>query len=434
MTLALDPDTGLSVATDAVERAMAAGATAAKAGHSYVERFEINFDTTEISLVRSTVTDGLSVTALVGERKGTADMTGRDHDGVDVTVAQALAAAKAAQPDPANLLPADPAEAAPSSGDAQPDKEAMVDAVARFLDVLRLDHPSVLSRASNYTFLNVWTSYANSHGRTQHARQGRYAATLVVSGRHEGSSTSFQYTSSVSAEPFGDLAAVPAFGQALRETEQSFDARPVPETFVGDVIVTPQALASLMGSVAQSLGGLALMRKTTPYLDRLGDRVASEAVSLTHRPSSLAGAAAFDNEGFPNTDVTVVVDGVLEHFLIDWYSSHKLGRAMTTGSTDFEVAAGDSSLADIIGGVTRGILLGRYSGGVPNQNLDFSGVAKNSFYVENGRVVGPITETMVAGNLGALLADTFAVSREQLDYGYYRMPWLAASGVTISTK
>src|SRR5580658_3095260 len=99
MALTLDPDVGVAVAGDAVERAQRAGATASKATHSYAERFEVNFETEGVSLVRSTVADVLTITAYLDGRKGSAEMTGRDHDGVEATVAQALAAARASQSD-----------------------------------------------------------------------------------------------------------------------------------------------------------------------------------------------------------------------------------------------------------------------------------------------------------------------------------------------
>ena len=76
----------------------------------------------------------------------------------------------------------------------------------------------------------------------------------------------------------------------------------------------------------------------------------------------------------------------------------------------------------------RGILLARFSGGVPNHKLDFSGVAKNSFYVEDGEVRYPLIETMVSGNFQDLLKNIRAVSSESIDFGAGEFPYLAASG------
>ena len=68
------------------------------------------------------------------------------------------------------------------------------------------------------------------------------------------------------------------------------------------------------------------------------------------------------------------------------------------------------------------------------QKLDFTGVAKNSFYVEDGAIRFPIHETMVAGNLRELLTSIRAIGSTSVNYGGHAYPALAASGVTISTK
>ena len=96
--------------------------------------------------------------------------------------------------------------------------------------------------------------------------------------------------------------------------------------------------------------------------------------------------------------------------------------------------AGDRSLDDIIAGTKRGIILSRFSGGNPNSNLEFSGVAKNSFYIQDGEIRHALTETMVTGNLQELVKNIHAVSREQVNFGDHACPYLAASGVTISAK
>ncbi|MDD9982117.1 MAG: metallopeptidase TldD-related protein, partial [Gammaproteobacteria bacterium] len=64
--------------------------------------------------------------------------------------------------------------------------------------------------------------------------------------------------------------------------------------------------------------------------------------------------------------------------------------------------------------------------------LDFSGVAKNSFYVEDGEIRYPLIETMVSGNFQDLLLNIRGVSSESMDFGSGEFPYLAASGVTIS--
>ncbi len=65
--------------------------------------------------------------------------------------------------------------------------------------------------------------------------------------------------------------------------------------------------------------------------------------------------------------------------------------------------------------------------------LDISGIAKNSFYVENGEVRYPLVETMISCNFQELLKNIVAISSVAVDYGGSRYPHIAADGVTILT-
>ena len=86
----------------------------------------------------------------------------------------------------------------------------------------------------------------------------------------------------------------------------------------------------------------------------------------------------------------------------------------------------------MIASIDQGLLLCRYSGGAPNDKGDFSGVAKNSYYIEKGRVAWPVSETMVSGNIVELLHKVDAVSRERVDFGNEITPWVRISELTIS--
>ena len=278
--------------------------------------------------------------------------------------------------------------------------------------------------------------FANSRGVRQHERRAWYQFGAMFSAKDGPRVTSFNYSGAASYAPFERLLAVGTVGRLLDETLRSFEARPVPEKFVGDVIITPDCLRHLVGTIAGALSGYALMAGTTPYKGRRGETIASPLFSLLNRPrsSDFPEGSDFDGFGIPTGDLDVVNKGDLNDFLVDFYISRKLGLAQTAGAWNFVVPAGDRAIADIIAGTRRGIVFSRFSGGQPNGNLDFSGIAKNSFYVEDGEIRHALSETMVSGNFQALLRDIHAVSRETVNFGDHVYPFLAASGVTISAK
>ena len=99
------------------------------------------------------------------------------------------------------------------------------------------------------------------------------------------------------------------------------------------------------------------------------------------------------------------------------YGANKLGknRAVNDGGA-YIVEPGKKSHKEIIKNIDEGVLLCRFSGGYPSSNGDFSGVAKNSYYIENGEVKYPISETMISGNISEMMKNIIAISKSTEDY------------------
>ena len=149
----------------------------------------------------------------------------------------------------------------------------------------------------------------------------------------------------------------------------------------------------------------------------------------------IADGYFFTGDGYAAENSTVIEKGVLRSFILSLYGSLKTGKpkAVNSGGA-WMIDPGDSSFEEMVRSVDRGILLCRFSGGNPSDNGDFSGVAKNSYSIENGEVKSPIKETMINGNLAVLLKNIKGISRERIDYGSGILPWIQVGGITISGK
>ena len=95
---------------------------------------------------------------------------------------------------------------------------------------------------------------------------------------------------------------------------------------------------------------------------------------------------------------------------------------------------GNTSLSDMIKNVKKGLIMNRFSAGSPGVNGDVTGVAKNSFLIEDGKIVGAVSETMFSGNLTEMLLNVRAISEERINDGSSILPWVDFGGVTISGK
>jgi PmbA protein len=417
-----------------VARARAAGADEAQATLSANERIEVDFDTRRLSLLRTTHDDGTTLTVYRASRSGAAVLSGRTDEAVARAVAEAVEAAEAAPADPANGIAAGVPAPATAHGAAAADRAQLIDGALAHIDLLAREFPAIVTREAYHQFNCTRRSFANSAGVSRQETRGRYSFFTLFAARRDGRTTSFNYHGASAYAPFARLIDAGSLRRLYDEAVRSFDTRPAPGKFVGDVIITPEALDGLLlEPLTRVLGGYSLLAGTSPYKDSRGQRIASAAFGLQNRPTAarFPEGADFDSFGIPTRDLDVIRDGVLQDFLVDHYISRKLGLAQTAGVSAFVVPPGETPVAEIVAATERGILLTRYSGGASGDNLEFSGIAKNAFLVEDGKVRHPLAETMISGNLRDLLTAIRAVSRETVDFGDGEYPTVAAGGVTI---
>jgi PmbA protein len=152
------------------------------------------------------------------------------------------------------------------------------------------------------------------------------------------------------------------------------------------------------------------------------------------RNPELPQGTFFDGFGVPTQDVDIIENGVLKNFLIDFYCSRKLDRPQSAGNVNLSLSPGNTPIADIIASIDEGILMSRFSGSGANNKLDFSGVAKNSFYIKNGEIQFPLVETMVSGNFAELIRNVRNISSETVNNGSSVFPYVHFSGATLSSQ
>jgi len=203
---------------------------------------------------------------------------------------------------------------------------------------------------------------------------------------------------------------------------------------------------SLLGHLAGCVSGAALYRKTSFLAGKLGHAIASEAVTVVddgRRPAGL-GSRPFDGEGLPTRRTMVVERGVLKSWLLDSYAGRKLGlpptgsasrspgSAPSASSTNFWLEPGRSSLAEMIAGTERGLLVTWLFGhGFDPVTGDFSRGAAG-LWIEDGRVAFPVHELTIAGNLGDMLAGIDAVGSEVEWLGGVAAPPLRIASMTVA--
>lgn len=212
------------------------------------------------------------------------------------------------------------------------------------------------------------------------------------------------------------------------------------------VIFDPVTAPSLLGHVAGCVNGYAVYRQTTFLADRMGDSVASEAITViddARKPGGLA-SRPFDGEGQATGRKTVVDGGRLGSWLLDSYSARKLGTTTTgnasrgpggapsAGPSNLWIEPGKQSLDEIIASTRRGLLVTELIGhGFQPVTGDYSRGAAG-LWIENGEIAFPVEEITVAGNLGEMLRQVDAVGNDLLWLGRLASPSLRIAEMTVA--
>ena len=280
--------------------------------------------------------------------------------------------------------------------------------------------------------------YANTNGIDFADARGMYDFFALFTSREDGMASSQNYGTVVTRDLDREFLDGGNTNRLLRQSVEQTSPGSVPGTFTGDVVLAPEALFRFIEYIRDiSLADTALIAGTSVYRGSIGRQIADPRFTLRAHPvaDEMAETCFVTADGYEARNGTVIESGVLKSFLLSQYGARKTGheRAPNHGAC-WVVDAGDASLDEMVGSVDRGLLLCRFAGGYPSNDGDFSGVARNSYYIEGGEMKGAITETMVSGNLAAVLRNIRAISRDRLEDGFRMLPWVLTSGVTISGK
>jgi PmbA protein len=214
-----------------------------------------------------------------------------------------------------------------------------------------------------------------------------------------------------------------------------------PKTDRLTVVLDPWVSAQLLGIIAATLTGDAVIKGRSLFANRLGEEVAAPLFTLVDDPTDAAafGATDFDGEGLAARRTPLISAGVLQGFLHNTYTARRMGVPSTasavrgpksTPSVGVHAAVltpGTQTREQLVAGVDRGVLIQEVSGlhsGVNPVSGDFSTGAEGML-INGGTVGAPVREFTIASTIQRLLHDVVAVGN---DTEWFPM---SAAGVTL---
>ena len=402
------------------------------------ETREFNVDGGEFSLFRTLFDNSLSITAYKDDKKGSISTNSFDKEAITAAVTNCIQSAEAAIADSAYDIAPKQENKVFEEGSYEPDVDRLFARTKELLETVKERHPKILMEQMIVQHVKVYKIYQNTNGTEFETRSGSYSIDLMFSG-HDGDTTTSFFGSSVITDnldkPFIELGSIE---NDLCDVEAQLNIIPFEGKFEGIAVLTPGSLASfLYSAMANFASDIAILDKTSIWMDKLGEKVAHDSLTLSLAPldERICCGERYTADGFLSENFDIIQNGVLRSYLLSLYVANKSGYAPAKNTSYAAVIeGGDTAYEDMIKGIKKGIIVGRFSGGAPSSNGDFSGVAKNSFLIEDGQIKGAVSETMINGNLADILKNIVAISKETVADGTSVLPYIAVSGVTISGK
>lgn len=390
----------------------------------------------------------LSVSVYLGQRRGNASTSDFSTAALRQTVQAAYDIARFTAADPAAGLP--DAEDLASAEDAARDLDLFhpwdIDAAAAAELARRCEDAALTTHRLITNSEGAGVSAQQAHfwaGNTRGFRGGyassrHYLSVSAIAGRGRDMQRDGWYTSMRDAS---ELATPEAVGRyAAERTLARLKSRNVATAEV-PVLFENTVASGLLGAYVQATSGGALYRKTSFLEGSLGRRVLARHIDIAedpHLPKG-KGSAPFDDEGVRTQSRRVVKGGVVQCYFLSSYSARKLGLRTTGhagGSQNLAMTsrltqAGDD-LDAMLRKLDRGLFVTELMGqGVNYVTGDYSRGAAG-FWVEGGRIVHPVHEVTIAGNLRQMFKDIVAIGADVYNSGSKSVGSVLVGGMKLA--
>jgi predicted Zn-dependent protease len=247
---------------------------------------ELNIAHDVPALLRSTERRMLQLVGLVDGRRAATDLAPRDRPHLVEAIADLHAEALAAPRDGAHAVSAGQRQRI-VQGPIDLDEGACVDVLSTAVDGLlgfRAAHvPTVQLQEGVAAHVQLHCHTLTSEGSELEAGLGWYELGALASAREQGRTSSFNELSGATHRLDETTAAQFGIEAMLRDLARQTEPRRLAERFTGDVVLAPAAVASLLGWLLGQVGDAHLIAGSSVLRDRVGEQIASSALSLHSR-------------------------------------------------------------------------------------------------------------------------------------------------------
>lgn len=215
-------------------------------------------------------------------------------------------------------------------------------------------------------------------------------------------------------------------------------------------VLSPDVVRAFMGAYVSSAVAEDVQKKSSLFVDKLNQKVASNKVTIQSKPlEKTIFARSFDDEGVATKNLDIIRNGVLVNYLYNLTTAAKdgvesTGNGVVTGGSKVstsswftEMKPGKKTQDELFAYVNNGVYITDVQGlhaGLNPISGNFS-LQSSGFMIENGKVTHALDIITVSGNLVDLFKSIELVGADsKLFFSAARCPSVVVKSINVSGK
>ncbi len=217
------------------------------------------------------------------------------------------------------------------------------------------------------------------------------------------------------------------------------------------VLFSPDALIDILMPIGVSINGLNIEKKTSRWVDSLGEKLFDERLTLVDDPFHEEGPSGglYDGEGMCTQKRALIEKGVLKGFLHTLSTAKACGHEPTgnaqrgvssvpsPGNHNIVMAPGDATLASLMKDAEGGLYIDQMLGTFTSNFLagQVSGNVSLGYAIKGGERIGRVKNCALNVNTFDLLkSHIVGISKDRKWVGSAYLPYVLVEDVAISAR
>jgi len=217
-----------------------------------------------------------------------------------------------------------------------------------------------------------------------------------------------------------------------------------------NVIFMPSVMPILLRSFMLGINGKNVQKGSSPLKDKLNRKMINNGITIYDDALLEKGVETrpFDAEGVSSKRIPLFKNGVLKNFLFDLQTAALMGKKSTgsgvrgynslpvPGVSNIVLSAGVWSVSDMIRDIKDGVIVHHVLGGGQSNLLsgDFSCNISLGFAIKNGKILGRVKNTMIAGNVYSMMKNVIGIGKKVRNIGSYYTPAFYLKSVNVVSR